>query len=68
VYLTGVYLTGVYLTGVYLAGVLLPCLVTALTIGREMSWRFAGRLVARQALAAAVFAALLAWGGVLLTG
>jgi ferrous iron transport protein B len=53
---------------VYLAGVLLPCLVTALTIGREMSWRFAGRLVARQALAAAVFAALLAWGGVLLTG
>jgi ferrous iron transport protein B len=51
------------LTGVYLAGVLLPCLVTALTVAREMSWRFAGRLLARQAAAAVLFAAVLAWGG-----
>jgi len=46
-----------------LAGVLLPCLVTALTIAREQSWRFAAKLLTRQALAASVFAATLAWCG-----
>ncbi|MEM6379480.1 MAG: ferrous iron transporter B, partial [Bacteroidota bacterium] len=51
------------LTGVYLAGVLLPCLVTALTIAREQSVRFAVGLMARQALAAIAFSMLLAWGG-----
>ncbi|NER35463.1 MAG: ferrous iron transporter B [Oscillatoria sp. SIO1A7] len=51
------------LTGVYLAGVLLPCLVTALTIAREQSVRFALGLMARQAIAAIVFSMLLAWGG-----
>ncbi|MEL6334415.1 MAG: nucleoside recognition domain-containing protein [Cyanobacteria bacterium J06626_26] len=51
------------LTGVYLAGVLLPCLVTALTIAREQSVRFALKLMARQALAAVAFSMLLAWGG-----
>jgi ferrous iron transport protein B len=51
------------LTGVYLAGVLLPCLVTALTVAREMSWRYAGRLLVRQARAAVAFSVLLAWGG-----
>ncbi|MEM9486852.1 MAG: nucleoside recognition domain-containing protein [Cyanobacteria bacterium P01_F01_bin.116] len=51
------------LTGVYLAGVLLPCLFTAITIAREQSVRFAMELVARQALAAAAFSMLLAWGG-----
>ncbi|NEQ52181.1 MAG: ferrous iron transporter B [Leptolyngbya sp. SIO3F4] len=51
------------LTGVYLAGVLLPCLFTALTIAREQSVRFAVGLVTRQALAAAAFSMLLAWGG-----
>ena len=51
------------LTGVYLAGVLLPCLVTAWTIAREQSWRFALRLLARQAAAAILFSLLLAWGG-----
>ena len=35
------------LTGVYLAGVLLPCLVTALTIARKQSVRFAVGLMAR---------------------
>ncbi|MEO0433066.1 MAG: nucleoside recognition domain-containing protein [Cyanobacteria bacterium J06656_5] len=51
------------LTGVYLAGVLLPCLVTALTIAREQSVRFALGLMARQAIAATGFSMLLAWGG-----
>lgn len=51
------------LTGVYLAGVLLPCMVTALAIAREKGARFAGRLLLRQAAAAAVFALLIAWLG-----
>ena len=51
------------LTAVYLAGVLLPCLVTTLTIGRELTARFALRLLARQAAFACVFALCLAWGG-----
>ena len=51
------------LTGVYLAGVLLPCPVTALTIAREQSVRFAVGLMARQAIAAIAFSMLLAWGG-----
>jgi len=53
---------GQILTAVYFAGVLLPCLVTALTISREKSARFALTLMARQALAAVVFALALAWG------
>jgi len=52
------------LTAVYLAGVLLPCLVTCLTIVREQGRAFALRLMGRQAMAAAGFSALLAWGGV----
>ncbi|MEO1146992.1 MAG: nucleoside recognition domain-containing protein [Cyanobacteria bacterium J06638_22] len=51
------------LTGVYLAGVLLPCLVTALTIAREQSFKFALQLMMRQAIAAIMFALILAWGG-----
>jgi ferrous iron transport protein B len=50
------------LTGVYLAGVLLPCLVTALTIAREQSVRFAVGLMARQAIAAIGFSLVLVWG------
>jgi len=53
------------LTGVYLAGVLLPCLVTALTISREQSLRFALWLMGRQAIAAVGFSMLLAWSGML---
>jgi len=53
---------GQILTAVYLAGVLLPCLVTALTIAREKSTKFALGLMARQAGAAVIFALLLAWG------
>ncbi|MCH6259242.1 hypothetical protein MLD52_22000 [Puniceicoccaceae bacterium K14] len=53
------------LTIVYLAGVLLPCLVTLLTIGREMGGRFAGRLALRQAAWAIGFSVAIAWGGLL---
>lgn len=56
------------LTAVYLAGVLLPCLVTALTVARELSWRFAARLLARQTIAAVLFTFVLAWGGRLMFG
>jgi succinate dehydrogenase/fumarate reductase cytochrome b subunit len=51
------------LTGVYLAGVLFPCLVTALTIAREQSIKFALELIARQSIAAILFTLILAWGG-----
>ncbi|HWL07594.1 MAG TPA: nucleoside recognition domain-containing protein [Planctomicrobium sp.] len=51
------------LTAVYLAGVLLPCLVTALTIGKEISWSVTGKLLLRQAAFAVGFSILLAWGG-----
>ena len=51
------------LTAVYLAGVLLPCLVTALTIARESSWKQTSWMLARQAAFAIVFSILLAWGG-----
>ena len=50
------------LTAVYLAGVLLPCLVTVLTIGREISWKRTGKMLIRQAVAAVAFALILAWG------
>ncbi|WP_200817602.1 nucleoside recognition domain-containing protein [Calothrix rhizosoleniae] len=56
------------LTGVYLAGVLLPCLVTALTIAREQSPKFALKLMLRQANAAIVFTFILAWGGYIMSG
>ncbi|ELZ59609.1 MULTISPECIES: nucleoside recognition domain-containing protein [unclassified Haloferax] len=51
------------LTAVYLAGVLLPCLVTAITVARELSPRYAGRMLLRQAAAAAGFSLLIGWGG-----
>ena len=51
------------LVAVYLAGVLLPCLVTAFTVAREVSPRWALTMVARQAVAAIVFSILIAWLG-----
>lgn len=51
------------LTAVYLAGVLLPCLVTATTVAKEFSPRYAGRMMLRQAGAAIGFSLLLGWGG-----
>ena len=53
---------------VYLAGVLLPCLVTAFTVAREVSARWALKMVARQAVAAVAFAVVIAWSGALLFG
>jgi len=53
------------LTEVYLAEALLPCLITALTISREQSPRFALWLMGRQEIAAVAFSMLLAWGGIL---
>ena len=54
------------LTAVYLAGVLLPCLVTAITVAKELSPRYAGRMLLRQAAAAAGVSLLLGWGGAVL--
>lgn len=53
------------LTSVYLAGVLLPCLVTVFTIVREMRWKFAAKLCARQMAWATGFGMIIAWGGAL---
>ena len=55
------------LTSVYLAGVLLPCLVTVLTIGREMGFMFGLKMIGRQAFFAAIFALCIAWFGLLLS-
>ena len=54
------------LTAVYLAGVLLPCLVTVLTVGREMGPRFALKMIGRQVCFAVLFALGIAWFGALL--
>ncbi|WP_339104779.1 nucleoside recognition domain-containing protein [Haloterrigena salinisoli] len=54
------------LVAVYLAGVLLPCLVTAITVAREVSVRFVAAMLARQAAAAVGFAFVIAWTGRLL--
>ncbi len=51
------------LVAVYLAGVLLPCLVTAFTVAREVSARWALRMMARQAIAAVGFSIAIAWLG-----
>ena len=54
------------LTAVYLAGVLLPCLVTVLTVAKEMGTKFAMKMVGRQACFAAAFAVCIAWIGTLI--
>ena len=51
------------LVAVYLAGVLLPCLVTAFTVAREVSARWALKMMARQAAAAVGFSIAIAWLG-----
>ena len=56
------------LVAVYLAGVLLPCLVTAFTVAREVSARWAAKMMIRQAVAAVGFSILIAWVGALLFG
>lgn len=54
------------LTAVYLSGVLLPCLVTVFTIIKEMRWKFAASLCAKQMLWASGFAMIIAWSGAFL--
>lgn len=54
------------LTAVYLAGVLLPCLVTAITIAKEIRPGFALKMIGRQACFAALFSLCIAWFGNLL--
>ena len=54
------------LTAVYLAGVLLPCLFTAITVAREISTKFALKMMGRQAGYAALFSLCIAWFGALL--
>ena len=49
------------LTAVYLAGVLLPCLVTAITIGREIGWKPMFKQASQQAFFAIFFALVLGW-------
>ena len=51
------------LTAVYLAGVLLPCLVTALTVAKEIKPSFALKMMGRQACFAAFFSLCIAWTG-----
>ena len=51
------------LTTVYLAGVLLPCLVTVITISKEMRPRFALKMLGRQACYATIFSLFIAWIG-----
>ena len=53
--------SGQLLTCVYLGGLLLPCLVTLLTIGREMGFLYAARLAVRQAGWVVFFSLLIAW-------
>ncbi|TMP46570.1 GTP-binding protein [Pseudoalteromonas citrea] len=50
------------LAAVYLAGVMLPCIVSLLTIVREMRWHFAAKMAIRQMTCAFVFTAVLSWG------
>jgi len=54
------------LAAVFLAGLVLPCLVTALTVARELGARFATAMVARQAVAAVMVTLAVSWGGALL--
>ena len=46
------------LVATFLAGMVLPCLVTAITIGRELGLRFTGRLIVQQAAFAVAVAAV----------
>lgn len=48
------------LTAVYLAGTLLPCIVTFMTVIREMSWMFALKMIGKQIIAVTAFTLLLA--------
>ena len=49
------------LVSTFLAGTVLPCLVTAITIGRELGLRFTGKLLVQQAAFAVAVAAAVGW-------
>jgi ferrous iron transport protein B len=51
------------LTIIYLSSVLLPCIVTLFTIIKEMSVKFAAKMVSTQMIAAVLFTVIIAWGG-----
>ncbi|MCP4107054.1 MAG: ferrous iron transporter B [Desulfobacteraceae bacterium] len=52
------------MTAVYLAGVFFPCLVTLVSVVKEMKYKFALKMVGKQALGAVVFSLAIAWGGI----
>ena len=56
------------LVATFLAGTVLPCLVTAMTIGRELGLRFTGRLIVQQAAFAVAVAAGVGWVSVAFGG
>ena len=56
------------LVATFLAGTVLPCLVTAITIGREMGLRFAGRLVLQQSAFSVAVAAAVGWASAAFSG
>ncbi len=49
------------LVATFLAGTVLPCLVTAITIGRELGLRFTGRVLVQQASFAVAITAAIGW-------
>ncbi len=56
------------LVATFLAGTVLPCLVTAITIGRELGLRFTARLVVQQAAFAIAVAAAVGWASAAFSG
>ena len=56
------------LVATFLAGTVLPCLVTAITIGRELGMRFAGTLVLKQSAFAITVAAVVGWASAAFVG
>ena len=56
------------LVATFLAGTALPCLVTAITIGRELGLRFACRLVVQQSAFAITVAAAVGWASAAFSG
>ena len=56
------------LVATFLAGTMLPCLVTAITIGRELGLWFTGRLVVQQAAFAVAVAAAVGWTSAAFSG
>jgi Fe2+ transport system protein B len=51
------------LATVLLAGMVLPCVVTSLTLTRELGWRRTGTLLLRQVTVVTILVGLLSWSG-----